>query len=263
MTATARSLIGFVLLAYLLSWLCWWPLVWLGPGGTISSPLKYLHLLGSLGPAVSGLAMAWITGRKEGLTELLGRIGRWRVSPLWHAFAWLSPFAVLAIAQTIASVFGTTRDGFLQRSTEYPSLSLTTYWVSVVIFYGFGEEVGWRGFALSTLQSRFHPAIATLIVTGVWALWHLPLFLFSPGLSSLGLSGSVGWLLSLLSGSFILTWLFNKARHSVLVAAGFHATMDIAFLGSPLVMTIVGIIITVVGIAAGLAVIFGPKSPEY
>jgi membrane protease YdiL (CAAX protease family) len=138
-------------------------------------------------------------------------------------------------------------------------MPLGVYALAVLIFFGFGEEIGWRGFALATLQRRFHPFAATFIVTGIWAIWHVPLFFFSPGMMALGAGGVVGWLFSLVTGSFLLTLLFNRAGGSVLIAACFHAAMDLAFLGPPEVMIGVGAMTTIVGLYAVWAVARGPS----
>ena len=44
------------------------------------------------------------------------------------------------------------------------------------------EEPGWRGFALPRLQTVFHPIIASVLLGGIWAAWHVPFFWF-PGWS--------------------------------------------------------------------------------
>lgn len=254
--APSWHLAGFALCAFALSWACWLPLVLLGPQGAAASPLKYLHLLGSLGPALSGLLWAYVSAGPNGLRQLLARIAKWRVAPLWHVLAWGSPFLLLLVAQLVAGMMGAQIVlGTLGRSAEYPALSMPVYWLAILVFYGFGEEIGWRGFALPLLQSRLSPLLATLVVTAVWAVWHWPLFVFSPGMSSLGLGGLFGWLFSLVTGAFILTFLFNGARGSVLIVAAFHATMDIAFLGPPEVMMVVGGLVTIIGVFAFGAVI--------
>lgn len=144
----------------------------------------------------------------------------------WHMVAWLSPFALLAMALWVANLWGEgSLRGTLTRSNEYAELPLAIYWLCILIFYGFGEEIGWRGFALPLLQSRFSAVKSAIIVSVIWAVWHLPLFWFSPGLSSMGTGAIIGWYFSLFTGSIILTWLINHTRGSILLAAGFHATI--------------------------------------
>jgi len=118
------------------------------------------------------------------------------------------------------------------RSTEFPELPRAVYWLANVVFYGFGEEVGWRGFALPRLQSHKSALGASVMLAFGWAGWHPPLFFFSPGLSSLGVAGVAGWVASLVVGSILLTWLFNSSGGSVGAVALLHASLDI-FITSP------------------------------
>lgn len=249
-------------LAVAISWSLWLPLVL--AGGSASGPLRYLHLLGGLGPAVAGIACAGWFGGKPALALMLQRIGSWPVPLRWHLVAWLSPFALLALALLLASL-ATGGAGWtvFAANPEFPELSTPVYWIAVLIFSGFGEEIGWRGFALPVLQSRLSPVPATLILSVIWAAWHLPLFWF-PGLGDLGLGGLVGWYLSLLTGAAILTWLTNSTRGSILIAAAFHTTMDLAFSPSisSLATTLMGAAITFWGLAVLVRLRLPSRAPS-
>jgi membrane protease YdiL (CAAX protease family) len=54
-----------------------------------------------------------------------------------------------------------------------------------VFFFGYGEEVGWRGYALGALQDSGRTAHSASTVLAVfWAPWHLPLFFCARGSST-------------------------------------------------------------------------------
>jgi membrane protease YdiL (CAAX protease family) len=57
-----------------------------------------------------------------------------------------------------------------------PALPLPAVLVLVLVFSGYGEETGWRGFALGRLQERFGPVKGTLVLALIWAGWHTPAF---------------------------------------------------------------------------------------
>ena len=68
----------------------------------------------------------------------------------------------------------------------------------------------------------------------------------------MGVLGVIGWLFSLLTGSILLTWLYNESRGSLLVVALFHAGVDVAFTSaasSPVAVNTAGALITLWGIA--------------
>ena len=137
--------------------------------------------------------------------------------------------------------------GTLAPAPSFPIGLDRLYWLANVVFFGFGEEVGWRGFALPRLQSHASALRASLVLAAGWAGWHLPLFAFGPGFSTLGLAGAVGWLMSLALGSILLTWLFNASAGSIGAVALFHAALDI-FIGSPVaaaVPNVMGALLTV------------------
>lgn len=79
-----------------------------------------------------------------------------------------------------------------------------------------GEETGWRGFALPRLLTRFSPLTAALVLGVIWSVWHTPAFLAS-GLSQSGLN--FGWfLVGGTSLTIFMTWIFVNANRNYLVA---------------------------------------------
>ena len=77
----------------------------------------------------------------------------------------------------------------------------------------------------------------------------------------MGFAGIMGWVFSLLTGSILLTWLYNSSKASILICAVFHSTIDIAFtadLAGINVVNYMGFLITVWGILTIL--IFRPKN---
>ncbi len=86
------------------------------------------------------------------------------------------------------------------------------------------EEFGWRGVALPLLQRKFRPIGADLILSILWATWHLPAFFLS-GTPQSQWSFPM-FFIGVVSISWILTPLFNAARGSILIAAIYHFQMN-------------------------------------
>lgn len=103
-------------------------------------------------------------------------------------------------------------------------LPLYLFNLVVVFFIGGGqEELGWRGFALPNLLDRFSALGASLVIGGVWAVWHLPAF----AISGTGFRESfVAFLAATFAVSVIFTWLYLNANRSVLLAMIFHASWN-------------------------------------
>lgn len=252
----------FFVLAYGISWVLWAPL-WLPALGLGHLPLlPFHHALGAIGPIAAGLFMAAVEGGRAGVVDLLRRMVSWRGRLRWVGVALTAPFLIVGVGALLAWVVeGETRAlAGLGVSREFPQFSFLGFLAYNVVSFGYGEETGWRGYALPRLQARHTAFVATLLLTVGWAMWHLPLFLYRPGYTSMGGGGIAGWLVSLLTGAILLTWLFNASRGSLLVVALFHATVDVAFtseMASPIVVNTTGALITVWGVV--VLVVTGPR----
>lgn len=84
------------------------------------------------------------------------------------------------------------------------------------------EELGWRGYALERLQTRWNALSSSLIIGVVWALWHLPLF-FMVGTSQHELAMPFfSFMIIILATSILYTWIFNNTQKNLWSAIFFH-----------------------------------------
>ena len=137
---------------------------------------------------------------------------------------------LLALAATGTRLAGAPwpTSGTLGRMNGLPDLSPLALWAVLVLVNGFGEEVGWRGFALPHLEASHPPLRATLLLTGAWAGWHLPAFFFLEGFRSVGLAGFPVFFLFLATGALVFTWLYHRTGGSLLALALFHGGYNLA-----------------------------------
>src|SRR5215213_571393 len=157
----------FFVLAFAFSWVAWAPAVVLSRGPSEPRTLvALLHLIGGLGPMLSAFLVTALAGGSVGLRELLGRVFRWRVGLGWWGVAVLGTlilFLLAAVAYRL--LFGVWPQlGEFGRSEEFAFLGLLPYWLANIVFFGFGEEVGWRGFALPRLQTGRRSALVAALI---------------------------------------------------------------------------------------------------
>jgi membrane protease YdiL (CAAX protease family) len=257
-----KQLITYFGLSYLISWTIWLPLYGHIFGLNNLPTLPYHHGLGGLGPLIASFFTTRIYQGNDGVKFLIKKC--LQVKPiLYFAIALLSPFLIALLATCINFITDKSPINLsgLLTCKEFPQFNLLTFFLYNLIFFGFGEEVGWRGFALPRFQEKYTALTSSLLLTIFWAIWHLPLFLYRPGYTSMDFAGIFGWTFSLLTGSILLTWLYNSFRASIFICAVFHSSIDIAFtadLADKSIVNYMGFLITVWGILTIL--IFKPKN---
>jgi membrane protease YdiL (CAAX protease family) len=247
---------AFVVLAFLISWSTWLPLLAAAQGWPGGRPWSALHLLGSLGPAAAAVVVIGLTEGRPGLQRLGRRLLAWRGRRIAWAFAVLVPPLLLLTAAPLTSWIGGGSPLDLDwsafgRSIEFASLPLAVWWIVNLLFYGVGEEVGWRGFLQPRLQRRHSVVTSAGLVSLPWAAWHLPLFGITPSYRAMPLVGFVGFAVSIWVASWIFAWLMQAGRGSLLVVVFFHAWFDIVTtspLGPAGLPTAMGGGITLVGL---------------
>lgn len=172
--------------------------------------------LNPLGPLVAALIVCAVSGQFK---EYLKRIVRVRAAPSTYAVALGLPvlLCLLAVAAAVL-VTGTPFpiDLAMERKVEF----LDAFLIGL-LFVALGEEPGWRGYLAPALSKWRGPAMAALLVCPIWAIWHYPLM----G-SQLPFELLPQFMISLIGGSFVLTWLTLRANGGVLPAMLCHGMIN-------------------------------------
>jgi uncharacterized protein len=214
-------LAAFFVVAFAFTWIVLAPAV-LAAQGIISLSVSaaLLITLGTLGPAVAALAVTAAGCGRTGVRALLAQAGRWRVKPIWYAVALIGPALIMLAAFLLWRLLG----GPSLSSPPAAAWFSIPILVAVLLIPALFEEIGWRGFALPRLQSRYGPLPASLIVGMAWALWHAPIwYIPEAGFHTLPFGVFVLFTVAM---SILFTWLYTGAAGSVLLPALAHAAIN-------------------------------------
>jgi len=229
-------LVCFFVMAYAFSWIVWSPWV-LGEDGAqvlppgLSVPTSAARLLlaaGILaGPSLSAVIMTATTEGRDGVRRLLGRLALWRVGMPWYLFSLLGVPLIMLLGTMIYS--GNLPNLGALGGPSYLLSYLATYVFVMALGGPLFEEIGWRGFALARMEALHGPLLASVILGVLWALWHLPEFLVPSWAASSGGGGILGitlFIVTAITFTIVITWVFNNTRASVLLAILVHTSID-------------------------------------
>jgi membrane protease YdiL (CAAX protease family) len=220
--------VTYFILTFVLSWGCM--VLMIGPGSfpitaeqsEAQGALLYVGML--IGPSVAGILLTGLVDGKAGFRRLMDRLRAWRVGARWYAAALLTaPLIALAVLLLLSL----SSPAFVPALfTADDKLGLLLSGVMAGLMVGVFEELGWTGFAIPRLRSRYGIFSTGLIVGLVWGAWHfLPFWegnTFSGALPlALLLARLFAWLPPY---RILMVWVYDRTD-SLLVAMLMHGSL--------------------------------------
>ena len=214
----------YLLLTFGSAWLIWSPpLIAEYLRLTMPVPSLVFITMGTFAPSITALFLTWRYAGGDKLRQLLGRALIWRVSPIWYVIAISGPALIMLLAMGIHVLLGGAVPDYVPFGARW--LILAVNFVLVLLIGGpLGEEFGWRGFALPSLESRFRAPWDSLLLGLIWTVWHLPLFFISGSAQN----SLPFWLYALLTIplTLLITWVYHGSGKSLLLVMFFHAAVN-------------------------------------
>ena len=152
---TNQSLWQFFFITFLFSWLLWLPGVLItynliNPNQTLITINNILQWVAGIGPSLAAIYLIIRNDGKKGIKKLFRRVMNLKLG-----FWYFPVFLMLPI-----TLFSAHLINILLFNASFPQTGLLNepWWIPIlfVIFLimQFGEELGWRGFALDRLQKK-------------------------------------------------------------------------------------------------------------
>jgi len=146
------------------------------------------------------------------------------------AFLFLMPLSVL-ISIVLSLFFGGSISQFQLAEGFSFSTGIVPVLLLLVLAASF-EELGWRGYAFDSLQSRFNLFTASIIFSILWSLWHFPLIFVKNSYQFEIFQESIwfgmNFFVSIIPMGVIISWMCIKNRKSVIVAILFHFIVNMS-----------------------------------
>jgi len=177
--------------------------------------------MGRRSPVITSAAV----GGWPEVRNLLKRLLIWRVGLGWWAITIFLSGGIILGALGLYALSGNAVPPF---PTLEPGLLLNIVLTFLVVSLVNGEEIGWRGFALPRLQSRYGIPATVLVLGIIETLFHLPIF-FNNGASDAGGQNGTPFLAFLASSVvavFLYVWVYDHTRGSLLIATLLHGSMN-------------------------------------
>ena len=92
------------------------------------------------------------------------------------------------------------------------------------------EELGWRGYGVDSLASKFNLFTTSLIFGALWGVWHLPVFFiegsYQASLWAQNPLFAINFFAGIIPLAFIMNFLYYKNKRSITLIALFHVLVN-------------------------------------
>lgn len=215
-----KKVIIYSVIAFGITWTIAFGIYWLfRKEMIIETQLNFLHSFAAIGPAVAAFVTTRLFYGKQGIKKLVSKL-KFQIPNRQTIRLTLSPLLFFIIGLLVFRLIKSENYNFeLFAKLNWSEIYPFTIWLLPLLTYAIFEEIGWRGFLLPHLQVQFSAWTSTIILTIIWAVWHIPFFFYRFDFS-VGIA--IGFFFGIFVGSIILTSIYNSSKGNIIPVMIFH-----------------------------------------
>lgn len=231
------SIFLYFLLACLISWSAKFYMASIEIGQVSGNiPKGLLQLVAQFGPSLAGLILIFSEKGKRGLINLFKNITGLKIHYKWFIFALLFELLLFHLVIFFCVISGY---GDVRIQTDLLLKCYSNFLVNVTILSvltGVGEEIGWRGYLLPKIQSKYIIIVSALVLSFFNSIWHLRndciVMLLQndlAGFSQIYFPDMGLRFLITIPVIFVLIFVFNSTKGSLLVMILYHGSANASY----------------------------------
>lgn len=175
----------------------------------------YSIMLPQLAPGITAIAL-WMFLKDEVAINHTKKQLLWQdINKKYLFISILMPFAIMLVTAIVLTLLG------VQYCVWIDCIVLLIENVVCMLIGCVAEEIGWRGFLLPHMQTKYTPMTSAILVGTIWGVWHLNF--------QTGLSGFCIYVLNCILVSIVMTWIFNKTDGNIVCMVLWHFMGNFGF----------------------------------
>lgn len=222
----------YFIVTFIVTYILWFAGAYVSFQDDKSGMYMLFMLPGLMAPFLISLVMIFTSKnsdlKKDFVNRLINiRLIRLKMLPVLFLIMPLTVLVSLALSLPFGGSFSQFQfaEGFSFSSGFVPVLLL------LLLAAGF-EELGWRGYAFDSLQSRYTYFKASVVFSILWSLWHFPLIFVNNSyqyeIFHQNIWFGVNFFISIIPMGVIISWMCIKNGKSVLSAILFHFVINLS-----------------------------------
>jgi len=188
-------------------------------------------LLGYMGPFIAAIIMMYVFADKTFRADFRKRIYDLRlINKNYLPFVLLFLPLAMVISILISIAFGQPIEQlrFAEAFKVFDGEVILS--MIILVLVPVLEELGWRGYGIDSLASKFNLFKTSMIFGALWSIWHLPVFFIKDSYQSSLWGQHPLFAINFFAGIFplvvIMNYLFYKNKRSIFLLALFHVLVN-------------------------------------
>jgi uncharacterized protein len=218
--------VRFFLITILITWITGFAAAYLSYQKGMEGAAIMVMVPGMFGPLIAVIVMISGAKNKELRKDFFDRLSLKKINLGYLPAILLIMPVTLFLATALSLLFGRPASQFLL-SSEYQIMGGQAVLSLVILFLApTVEELGWRGYGVDSLKSKFNLFKTTLLFAVIWGMWHVPLFFlngyYQNELWNTSIVYVINFFAQVLVATVLMNWMYYKNNRSITAAILFH-----------------------------------------